>query len=158
MNNAGIQERVPFVEMTVEQFDSMMTVNTRGPFLMTRAIVADMVAEKYGKIINIASQTALLGRAEMVHYTASKGALIAMTKSLARELAPHGILVNCVAPGPVTSGPALSSSSERDTYMSTIPLKRFARPEEVADTVRFLALDGNYFRGQVLSPNGGEVM
>jgi len=158
VNNAGIQERVPFLEMTVEQFDRMMTVNTRGPFLMTRAIVPDMVAEKYGKIINIASQTALLGRAEMVHYTASKGALIAMTKSLARELAPHGILVNCVAPGPVISGPALSSPSERDTYMSTIPLKRFARPEEVADTIRFLALEGDYFTGQVLSPNGGEVM
>ncbi|WP_054970031.1 SDR family NAD(P)-dependent oxidoreductase [Alicyclobacillus ferrooxydans] len=158
VNNAGIQERVPFLEMTTEQFDRMLAVNTRGAFLMMKAVVPAMMNGQCGRIINIASQTALLGRSEMVHYTASKGALISMTKSLARELAPYGILVNCVAPGPVTSGPALSSVKERTAYMASIPLQRFAAPEEVADTVRFLAVSGDYFTGQVLSPNGGEVM
>ncbi|WDL98599.1 SDR family NAD(P)-dependent oxidoreductase [Alicyclobacillus sp. ALC3] len=158
VNNAGIQERVPFVELTVEQFDRMMAVNTRGAFLMTKALVPAMMEAQRGKIINISSQTALVGRSEMVHYTASKGALIAMTKSLARELAPYGILVNCVAPGPVTSGPALASAAERSAYASSLPLQRFATPEEVADTVRFLAVGGEYYTGQVLSPNGGEVM
>jgi len=158
VNNAGIQERVAFLDMTIEQFDNTIAANLRSAFLMIHGIVPSMVARRSGKIINITSQTAIIGRSEMVHYTASKGGLISLTKSLARELAPQGILVNAVAPGPITTGPRLSGEGERSAYMSSIPLQRFGTPEEVAETVRFLATGGNYYTGQVLSPSGGEVM
>lgn len=158
VNNAGIQERVPFLDMSVAQFDGMISANLRSAFLMIRSFAPQMVEAGHGKIINITSQTALIGRSEMAHYTAAKGGLISLTKSLARELAPHGVLVNAVAPGPITSGPRLSGDEERNAYMASIPLQRFGTPEEVAETVRFLADGGNYYTGQILSPSGGEVM
>lgn len=158
VNNAGIQERVPFLEMSASQFDNMISSNLRSAFLLMRAVVPEMAKRRTGKVINISSQTALIGRSEMAHYAAAKAGLIAMSKSIARELAPHGVLVNVVAPGAITSGPSLSASEDRMSYMASIPLRRFGTPDEVAETVLFLAHGGNYYTGWVFSMNGGEVM
>ena len=119
-----------------------------------------MIEMGRGIIINVASELGLVGRAAMVHYCASKGGVIAFSKALALELAPQGIHVNCVAPGPVET-PLLTALSDEYTEegLRGIPLGRWGRPEDVAATVRFLASDdASFYAGWVFSPNGGVVM
>lgn len=157
VNNAGILTEAPLAETEAADFDRVIAVNLRGSFLASRAFVR---RARSGRIINIASDLGLLGRENMLAYTASKGAIIAMTRTLARELAPH-ILVNAVAPGSIETdmtSPANMSPEAIAKDLDT-PLARFGQPSEIADMVAFLAGSKSGFTtGQCIGVNGGSVM
>jgi 3-oxoacyl-[acyl-carrier protein] reductase len=160
VNCAGVLFEKPLLETTAEDFDGLMAVNLRGTFLVGREALRVMVKRKSGRVINIASELAYLGRAESSVYCASKGAVVSLTRSWAREFAPD-ILVNAIAPGPVDT-PLLdlaSMSAETRAREADIPLGRIGRPEEIAAAALFLADPANSFMtGQCISPNGGAVM
>jgi 3-oxoacyl-[acyl-carrier protein] reductase len=160
VNNAGILIEKPLLETTAADFDRLIGVNLRGVFLVGREALRAMVGQESGRVINIASELAYLGRENCSIYCASKGGVLSMTRSWAREFAPH-ILVNAIAPGPTDTpmlGPA-STSAEMLAKESENPLGRIGRPEEIAAAAVFLAGPGSTFMtGQCLSPNGGAVM
>jgi 3-oxoacyl-[acyl-carrier protein] reductase len=161
LNNAGIMIEKPLLDTTAEDFDRLMAVNLRGVFLVGREAIRLMVRQgSGGRIINVASELAYLGRADGSVYCASKGGVLSMTRSWAREFAP-AILVNSLAPGP-TETPMLtggSTSPETLAEESDNPLGRIGRPEEIAAAAVFLAGPGaSFITGQCLSPNGGAVM
>lgn len=160
VNNAGILIEKPLLETSAEDFDRLIGVNLRGAFLVGREGLRAMSAQGSGRVINIASELAYLGRENCSIYCASKGGVLSMTRSWAREFAPH-ILVNAIAPGP-TDTPMLgpeSTSAETLQKESDNPLGRIGRPEEIAAAAVFLAGPGSTFMtGQCLSPNGGAAM
>jgi 3-oxoacyl-[acyl-carrier protein] reductase len=160
VNNAGILIEKPLLETTAEDFDRLIGVNLRGAFLVGRQALRLMTLQGRGRIINMASELAYLGRANCSVYCASKGAILAMTRSWAREFAPD-ILVNAIAPGPTDTamlGPE-STSPEMLAKEADIPLGRIGRPEEIAAAAVFLAGPGaTFMTGQCVSPNGGAAM
>jgi 3-oxoacyl-[acyl-carrier protein] reductase len=160
VNNAGILIEKPLLETTAEDFDRLIGVNLRGAFLVGRQALRLMTLQGRGRIINMASELAYLGRANCSVYCASKGAILAMTRSWAREFAPD-ILVNAIAPGPTDTamlGPE-STSPETLAKEADIPLGRIGRPEEIAAAAVFLAGPGaTFMTGQCVSPNGGAAM
>lgn len=161
VNSAGILNQSPFVDLSIETWDQMIGVNLRGPFLMIKAVLPHMIEEKFGRIINISSQLAQIGGVEVAHYTASKAGLIAMTKSLAREVGVHGITANCIAPGPIETDMISNVDDEwKETKEKGLAIPRFGKVEEVAPSAVFLASepDGNLYTGQTLGPNSGDVM
>ena len=155
VNNAGIGGTGKFlIRLPVEEWDRMIAVDLRGPFLCCRLALPPMLEQGRGKIVNIASTTGLIGREGSTHYAAAKGGLIAFTKALARELAPQGINVNCVAPGLVDT--AMSRARGLDDQLPQVPWPRIGAPEDIAEAVCYLASPAaDYVTGQVLSPNGG---
>jgi len=157
VNNAGILRESPLAETDVAEFDRVIAVNLRGTFLASRAFVR---RTNKGRIINIASDLGILGREEMAAYTASKGAVIALTRTLALELAPD-ILVNAIAPGSTETdmtSPASMSPAQIAKDLDT-PLHRFGRPEEIAAMACFLAgSESSFVTGQCYGVNGGSVM
>ncbi|MES2946260.1 MAG: 3-oxoacyl-ACP reductase family protein [Pseudomonadota bacterium] len=160
VNNAGIIQEKPFLETTEQDWDTMLAVDLKSVFLVCRAVLPLMVAQKRGVIINIASDLGLLGRAGFAPYCAAKAGVIGLTKSLAREFAPH-IRVNAIAPGPInTRMVSLESMSAKAMAKELeIPQHRIAEPDEIAATALFLASDlSRFYCGQVLGPNGGSVM
>lgn len=160
INNAGIFTESSVAEMSVANWDRVMGVNLRGTFLCTHFILDHMLERGSGRIINIASQLGQVGGAEAAHYSASKGGVIAFTKSLAREVCRHGILVNAIAPGPIMT-PLLDNESEewRSRKLNELPIGRFGKVSEITPTAVLLASDaGSYYVGQTLGPNGGDVM
>lgn len=160
VNNAGIIQEKPFLETSETDWDRMLATDLKSVFLMSRAFLPGMVARQQGVIINIASDLGLLGRAMYAPYCAAKAGVIGLTKSLAREFAPH-IRVNAIAPGPVNTAMVSlqSMSPESIAKELEIPQARFAEPEEIANTALFLASDmARFYCGQVLGPNGGSVM
>jgi 3-oxoacyl-[acyl-carrier protein] reductase len=158
VNNAGIQKAQPITETTLEDWDRMMAVHLRGAFLCCREVVPHMQARGSGKIINMGSQLAYLGRARYTAYSAAKGGVLAFTRALALELAP-AIQVNAVAPGLVDTGFDPLPDDRKREIAAALPLRRLGRPEDVAPVFVFLASDeARYFCGQTLGPNGGEVM
>jgi 3-oxoacyl-[acyl-carrier protein] reductase len=160
VNNAEILIEKPLLETTAADFDRLIAVNLRGAFLVGREALRAMVRRGEGRIINIASELAYLGRANCSVYCGSKGGILSMTRSWAREFAPR-ILVNAIAPGP-TETPMLtggSTSPETLAKEAQIPLGRLGRPEEIANVAVFLAGPGaTFITGQCLSPNGGALM
>jgi len=160
VNNAGIAYRAKLVDTSVENWNRMLATNLTGVFLCTKAVLPSMLKCREGRIINIASQLGQIGAAERVTYSAAKGGVIAFTKALARELAPDGILVNCIAPGPIETDMLASASEKwRQAKKSSLPLGRFGLAKEVAPSVVFLASsDGDIYVGQTLGPNSGDVM
>ena len=165
VNVAGIFEETPAVQISDEQWSRMLGVHLDGTFYCCRAVVPGMMARRSGAVVNISSLHALRGQANAAHYAAAKGGIIGFTKSLAREVAPHGVRVNAVAPGPIdtplwragAAGPALEA--RRRDRARVIPLGRLGDPAEVADAVLFLLSPASrYATGQVLSVNGGELM
>lgn len=160
VNNAGILGQGLLAEMPVEEWDRIIGVNLRGVFLCTRFVLPHMLAQGHGKIISIASNLGQIGGAEMVHYSASKGGVIAFTKALAREVSTKGIQVNAIAPGPIlTDMMKLETDEWRDQKLSELAMGRFGQAYEVAPTAVFLASDdASYYVGQTLSPNGGDTM
>ena len=165
VNVAGIFEETPALQISDEQWARMLAVHLNGTFYCCRAVVPGMIARGSGAIVNISSLHALRGQANAAHYSAAKAGIIGFTKSLAREVAPHGVRVNAVAPGPIdtplwragTAGPALEA--RRRDRARVIPLGRLGESAEVADAVLFLLSPASrYATGQVISVNGGELM
>jgi NAD(P)-dependent dehydrogenase (short-subunit alcohol dehydrogenase family) len=162
VNNAGMLAtlgRKPFDAIDEEEWDRVMTVNVKGAWLCCREVAPAMKDQGYGKIINVSSDTILSGVPGMLHYVASKGALAAMTRSLARELGPHGICVNAIAPGFTTTDAAMArgtEANERNIRIRAIP--RAQTPEDITGTVVFLASSASDFlTGQLIAVNGGAV-
>ena len=160
VNNAGIIQEKPFLQTTEEDWDQMLGVDLKSVFLTSRAFLPAMLARQGGVIINIASDLALLGRAQFAPYCAAKAGVIGLTRSLAREFAPQ-VRINAIAPGPVaTAMVSLEAMSQTaiDKELD-IPQHRIAEPQEIAATALFLASDlSRFYCGQVLGPNGGSVM
>ena len=160
VNNAGILIEKPLLETTAGDFDRLIGVNLRGAFLVGREALRVMVRQRGGRVINIASELAYLGRENCSVYCASKGGVLSMTRAWAREFAP-AILVNAIAPGP-TDTPMLGAeftSPETLAKEAQNPLGRIGRPEEIASAAVFLAGSGaSFMTGQCISPNGGAVM
>lgn len=158
INNAAINERRALADVDVEHLERMWGVNVRAPVLMAKAVLPHM--PEGGRIINIASELAYLGRENSSVYAATKGAILALTRSWARELSPR-ILVNAIAPGP-TDTPLLNfanMSPERQAAETQNPMKRIGTVREVAATAVFLCGEGgNFYTGQCLGPNGGAAM
>jgi len=160
VNNAGIFTQSLLEDMPVADWDRVLAVNVRGTFLCTRALVGQMIERRSGRIINITSQLGQIGGAEVAHYSASKAAVIGLTKALAREVASRGVLVNAIAPGPIQT-PMLDGETEawRSAKLAQLPIARFGEVSEVTPTAVLLASeDGSYYVGQTLGPNGGDVM
>ncbi|MDB5728119.1 MAG: 3-oxoacyl-ACP reductase [Noviherbaspirillum sp.] len=166
VNNAalfGTISRKPFEQIESQEFDRMMAVNVRGTFECTKAAVPAMRKQKYGKIVNIASGTVFKGAPMLLHYVTSKGAIVAMSRSLARELGDDGIRVNTLAPGltlseNVISNPAWQGSSAASTVASRA-IKREATPQDMSGTLIYLcSADSDFVTGQVLVVDGGSVM
>jgi 3-oxoacyl-[acyl-carrier protein] reductase len=159
VNNAGIQRPQPITDMTVEDWDRMMAVHLRGAFLCSREAARHMIPRRSGRIINLCSQLGYIGRERYTAYSTAKGGMIAFTRALARELAPHGILVNGVAPGLVDTGFDPLPEEVKVAHAESLPLKRLGTPEDMTSAFVFLASDeGRYYCGQLLHPNGGEIM
>jgi 3-oxoacyl-[acyl-carrier protein] reductase len=160
VNNAGIMLEKPLLETSAADFDRVIGVNLRGVFLVGREGLRAMAGQQSGRVINIASELAYLGRANFSAYCASKGGVISLTRAWAREFAPH-VLVNAIAPGP-TDTPMLGiefTSPEVLAIESDNPLGRIGKPEEIAAAALFLAGPGaSFMTGQCVSPNGGAVM
>ncbi|MFD8815572.1 SDR family NAD(P)-dependent oxidoreductase [Streptomyces sp. NPDC059627] len=155
VNNAGITNYVPFPDLTEETWDRMIRINLKGPFLVTRALVPDMLTAGHGRIVNISSSSAQTGGPAVSHYAASKGGVIGLTKALALEFADTGITVNNVAPSLIDT-PLLREGFDPDALGATMPMKRAGRPDEIAYAVAYLASDeAGYVTGQTLSVNGG---
>ncbi len=162
--NAGIwnAQPAPIERMTEKQWDEMMAINLKGVYSVIHCAVPVMMRRKSGRIIVVSSTAGQRGEALHTHYGASKGGVISLVKGLSTELAPHGILVNCVAPGWVDTDMAASVTSDPGELRianQTIPLRRFARPEEIAMPILFLASKmASYITGEVLNVNGGNVL
>jgi len=159
VNNAGVQKPGTITETSTDDWDHMMAVHLRGAFLCCRAVAPIMIAQRSGRIIVVTSQLGYIGRARYTAYSAAKGGLLAFTRALARELAPHGILVNSVAPGLIDNGFDPLSEEVKRTHAETLPLERLGLVDDVTGAFVFLASDdARYFCGQTLHPNGGEIM
>jgi 3-oxoacyl-[acyl-carrier protein] reductase len=160
VNNAGVTRDKLLIRMSDEDWDEVMRINLRGAFLFSRAVAKPMMKQRAGSIIQITSIVGLTGNAGQCNYAASKAGLIAMTQSLAKELAGRGIRVNAVAPGFIVSQMTDALPEEvREKIRVTIPAGRFGAPEDIARGVVYLASDdASYVTGQVLSINGGMFM
>ena len=160
INNAGIAQIKLFTDITPEEWQQMFAANVDGVYHCCRAAVPHLVRQHSGAIVNVSSIWGLCGASCETHYSAAKAAVIGFTQALAKELAPSGVTVNCVAPGAIdTEMNAHLSPEERRALEEEIPLGRMGTPEEAAAAIAFLAgEDARYFTGQVLSPNGGIVI
>ena len=157
INNAGITKDTLLMRMTDEQFEDVINTNLRSCFKMCRAAIMPMMKNRSGRIINMASIIGVIGGAGQANYAASKGGMIAMTKSIAAEVASRGITANAIAPGfiktPMTD---VLPEELKKTYLAQIPAGRFGEPEDIANACVFLASEeASYINGQVLHINGG---
>lgn len=160
INNAGITRDGLIMRMSQTDWDTVLAVNLTGAFNCTRAVARGMMSERYGRIVNVSSVVGLIGNAGQANYASSKAGLIALTKSVARELGSRGVTANAIAPGYIET-PMTESLSEkaREEFASKIALRRFGTPEDVANVVAFLASDGgDYVTGQTINVDGGMVM
>lgn len=157
VNNAGITKDTLLMRMSDEQFDDVINTNLRACFKMCRAAIMPMMKNRFGRIINMASIIGVIGGPGQANYAASKGGMIAMTKSIAAEVASRGITANCIAPGfiqtPMTD---VLPDELKKTYLAQIPAGRFGTPDDIANACVFLASDeASYINGQTLNINGG---
>lgn len=160
VNNAGITRDNLLIRMKEEDYDAVLNTNLKGAFLMSKAVARYMMKQRSGRIVNITSVVGQTGQAGQANYSASKAGLIGLTKSMARELAPRGILVNAVAPGFVKTDMTETLSEEAKAEITKmIPLGGPCSPDEIANAVIFLAGPYSaYITGQVLAVNGGMYM
>jgi 2-hydroxycyclohexanecarboxyl-CoA dehydrogenase len=164
VNNAGITGMVSFEDLTDAQWDRMFEVNVKGTFIVTQVVVPDMKAAGWGRIVNISSSSAQSGAALMAHYSASKGAIIAFTKTLARELGPLGITCNNIPPrfvmNTVMSEKAFSDPRmSREESINAGPIRRQGEPEDIAGACAWLVSDeAGYVTGQTIGVNGGRYI
>lgn len=157
VNNAGITRDNLLMRMSESEFDDVIATNLRGTFLMMKAVSRQMMKQRYGRIINMASIVGVRGNSGQINYAASKAGVIGMTKSFAKEVAARGITVNAVAPGFIeTDMTKALQKAAADAIMSGIPMKRMGRAEEVAEAAAFFASEAaSYVTGQVLCVDGG---
>ncbi|MBD2870673.1 elongation factor P 5-aminopentanone reductase [Paenibacillus arenilitoris] len=157
VNNGGISHYGMLMDVTEEDWDDVMAVNLKGMFLCTQLFMPHMVAQRYGRIINVSSIWGLSGASCEVLYSTTKGGMNAFTKALAKELAQAGVTVNAVAPGVVDTDMMVGFNEEEKAALEQeIPAGRFGSAEEIASLVYFLSLpESSYITGQVISPNGG---
>ena len=159
VNNAGCNIRKPFTDFTWQEWDRVVNTNLKGGFFVSQVVVPRMVERKYGRIINIGSVTTAFGMAGIVPYCASRGGVGQMTKALADELGPHGVTVNCLAPGwfRTEQNKVLYENATWLEYITDrIPLKRPGRPDDLDGAVVFLsARESEYISGQTLFVDGG---
>ncbi|PAF17382.1 beta-ketoacyl-ACP reductase [Terribacillus saccharophilus] len=160
VNNAGITRDNLLMRMKEEDFDAVIQTNLKGVFLCTKAVTRQMMKQKAGRIINVASIVGVSGNPGQANYVAAKAGVIGLTKTAAKELAARNVLVNAVAPGFITTDMTDEMTDEQKQAMqSMIPLGKPGKPEDVARVVRFLASeDSNYITGQTIHIDGGMVM
>lgn len=166
VNNAALFAKIgtkKFTQISSEEFDQVMAVNVRGPFECAKAVSDQMIKQGYGKIVNIASSTVFKGVPNLLHYVSSKGAIVAMTRCLARELGEHNITVNAIAPGLTMSDGVLGQPDYSDTYiqqnMNARALKRKQIPADLVGAMLFLSSpDSDFMTGQTMAVDGGNVM
>jgi 2-hydroxycyclohexanecarboxyl-CoA dehydrogenase len=159
VNNAGITGFEPFTQVSEAALERMLAVNLKGPFLCTQAVMADMLAAGWGRVINVTSSSAQTGASPMASYVASKGGLFGLTKALAIEFADRGVTVNSVPPGFVDTPMLRESPVDVDAFAAGTPMKRPGRPEDIAAACAYLASEAaGYVTGQTISVNGGRYM
>lgn len=160
VNNAGITKDNLLLRMSDEEFDDVIRTNLKGTYNCIRHVARIMMKQRRGKIVNMSSVVGLCGNMGQANYAASKGGVIALTKSVAKELAPRGINVNAIAPGFIDTEMTQKLSDEViQQILTTIPKKQFGNVKDVANVVKFLCSeDSNYITGQVLAVDGGMVM
>ncbi|EGD46072.1 short-chain dehydrogenase/reductase SDR [Ruminiclostridium papyrosolvens DSM 2782] len=157
VNNAGIAGQSLFTDITTEEWDRMFDINVKGMFHCCKAVLPQMIRNKWGKIVNISSIWGLTGASCEVHYSASKAAIIGLTRALAKEVGPSNIQVNCVAPGVIdTDMNSELDDQTLDELKEQTPLGIIGTGNDIAETVYFLTSDNaKFITGQVISPNGG---
>ena len=160
INNAGITRDNIMLRMQEDEWDNVIDVHLNGQYLLIKSFLKKMVKNKWGRIINISSTSAVLGNKGQANYAAAKAGIEAMSRSLARELGSRNINVNCVAPGFIETDMTKEiSEGNEDLLASQIPLGRLGKPNEIAEVVNFLASEqANYITGQTIHVNGGLYM
>lgn len=160
INNAGITKDGLFIRMQESDWDKVLSVNLKGSFLCSQHAAKQMMKQRQGAIVNIASIVGVMGNAGQANYSASKAGLIGLTKTMARELAPRNITVNAIAPGFIdTEMTRVLDDKVREKLIEQIPLARLGLPQDVAHSVAFLVSDqASYITGQVINVNGGMLM
>jgi 3-oxoacyl-[acyl-carrier protein] reductase len=159
VNNAGITKDGLVARMSPDDWQKVLDVNLTGAFNCIRAVSRTMMSQRYGRIVNVSSIIGQIGNAGQANYAASKAGLVALTKSVAKELASRGVTANAVAPGFIETGMTERLPEKvKEQYLSTILLRRFGRPEDVANVVAFLVCDeGDYVNGQTVNVDGGMI-
>ncbi|KPH66071.1 SDR family NAD(P)-dependent oxidoreductase [Novosphingobium sp. ST904] len=163
VNNAGITDTTPFLDVTDELWERIYEVNVKGTFIMTQVVLPDMIAAGWGRIVNMSSSSAQTGSALMAPYSSSKGAIITLTRTLAAELGPLGITVNNIPPGVVMNTVMSEANKEKfpiplETVRSMIPVRRTGEPDDIANACSWLCLEATgYVTGQTIGVNGGRI-
>lgn len=160
VNNAGITKDGLLMRMSEDDWDVVLDTNLKGVFNVTKAVSRSMMSKRYGKIINITSIVGITGNAGQANYVASKAGVIGFTKSVAKELASRNININAIAPGFIETEMTDKLSDEvKQNYLNSIPMKKFGKPEDISNAVKFFASDAaGYITGQTLCVDGGIVM
>jgi 2-hydroxycyclohexanecarboxyl-CoA dehydrogenase len=164
VNNAGVTDFTPFEQVTDELWDFVYAINVRGPMVMVQAVLPDMKAAHWGRIVNISSSSAQTGAINMITYSSSKGAVVTMTRSMAQEFGPLGITVNNIPPGSVMN--TIMSEANRDRFqiptevlLQTVPVRRLGEPADIANACAWLCDEASgYVTGQTIGVNGGRVV
>lgn len=159
VNNAGIAPFTPFLDIDDDLFDKVIRINLRGPYLMVKELLPDMLAAGWGRVINITSSSVQSGSFAQGHYVSSKGGLVGMTKALALEFAASGVTVNMVPPGFIDTPMLRGAPIDVEAFAQTLPMKRIGKPEDIAAACAYLASEeASYITGQTISTNGGRYM
>ncbi len=159
VNNAGIAPFSPFLETEDDLFDKVIRINLRGPWLVTKECVPEMLAAGWGRVINITSSSVQSGSPAQGHYVSAKGGLMGMTKALALEFAPSGVTFNMIPPGFIDTPMLRAAPIDAEAFAQTTPMKRMGKPEDIAAAAAYLASEeASYITGQVISTNGGRYM
>lgn len=159
VNNAGIAPFNLFLETDDELFDKVIRINLKGPWLMTKECLPDMLEAGWGRVINITSSSVQTGSPAQGHYVSSKGGLLGMSKALALEFAASGVTFNVIPPGFIDTPMLRAAPVDADAFAQTLPMKRIGRPEDIAAAAAYLASEeASYITGQTISTNGGRYM
>jgi 2-hydroxycyclohexanecarboxyl-CoA dehydrogenase len=159
VNNAGIAPFTPFLEADDDLFDKVIRINLRGPWLVTKECLPDMLSAGWGRVINITSSSVQTGSPMQAHYVSSKGGLVGMTKALALEFAASGVTVNMVPPGFINTPMLRAAPIDAEAFAQSLPMKRMGQPEDIAAAIAYLASEeASYITGQTISTNGGRYM
>lgn len=159
VNNAGIAPFTPFLDTEDAQFDQVININLRGPWLITKEVLPEMIEAGWGRVINITSSSVQTGSFAQGHYVSSKGGLLGMTKALALEFAASGVTFNVIPPGFIDTPMLRAAPVDIEAYAANLPMKRVGKPEDIAAAAAYLASEeASYITGQTISTNGGRYM